>query len=92
MATYILFGKYSPESAKLISKKRTRQGEEILKKYGGELKAGYALLGDVDLVMVVDLPDNDSAMQVSVDLTKALGISFRSAPAVTLEHFDQLMG
>ncbi len=91
MSTYILFGKYSPESAKLISKKRTSLGANIIKKYGGELKAGYVLLGNVDVVLVVELPDTDSAIQTSVELTKALGIAFTTAPAVTVEQFDKLM-
>ncbi len=91
MSTYILFGKYSPESAKLISKNRTSLGASIIKKYGGELKAGYILLGSVDVVLIVELPDTDSAIQTSVELTRALGIAFTTAPAVTVEQFDKLM-
>ncbi len=91
MSTYILFGKYSLESAKLISKKRTSVGASIIKKHGGELKAGYILLGSVDVVLIVELPDTDSAIQTSVELTRTLGIAFTTAPAVTVEQFDKLM-
>ena len=91
MATYVLFGRYSVEAAKAISTKRTKQSMDLIKKYGGELKAGYALLGKEDLVLVLDLPDNDRAMQTSAALTKLLGISFTTAPAVSLEQFDKLM-
>ncbi len=92
MATYLMFGKYSPESAKAISARRTTQSMDVIKKFGGEFKAGYALLGDVDLVLVVDLPDTEHAMQVSAALTKLLGIAFTTAPAVMVEQFDKLMG
>ncbi len=92
MATYLMFGKYSVESAKAISAKRTKQSIDVMKKYGGELKAGYALLGEVDLVLVLDLPDTERAMQTSAALTKLLGISFTTAPAVTIEQFDKLIG
>jgi uncharacterized protein with GYD domain len=92
MATFVLFGKYSLDAVKSISPKRSNQAQALIKKYGGEVKAGYALLGGVDIVMVVELPDNERAMQVSAALTKLLGISFKTAPAVTFEQFDKLMG
>ena len=91
MATFVMFGKYSLEAVKGISTKRTNQTLALIKKYGGELKAGYALLGDVDIVLVVELPDNEHAMQLSAALTKLLGISFKTHPAVTFEQFDKLM-
>jgi uncharacterized protein with GYD domain len=91
MATYVMFGKYSLEALKAISASRTNQTVALIKKHGGELKTGYALLGEVDLVLVVELPDTERAMQTSVALTKLLGISFTTAPAVSFEQFDKLM-
>ena len=92
MATYLMFGKYSLESAKAISAKRTVQAMDLVKKNGGQIKTVYVLLGDVDLVLVVDLPDTEHAMQTSVGLAKLLGVSFTTAPAITGEAFDKLMG
>ncbi len=91
MATFLMFGKYSPEALKAVSAKRSDDAVALIKEYGGEFKAGYALLGDIDLVVVVDLPDTEHAMQVSAALTKLLGISFRTAPAISIEQFDKLM-
>jgi uncharacterized protein with GYD domain len=87
-----MFGKYSLEAVKGISAKRTNQAQTLVKKYGGEVKAGYALLGGTDIVLVVELQDNERAMQVSAALTKLLGISFKTSPAVSFEEFDKLMG
>lgn len=92
MATYVMFGNYLPEALKQISAKRTKQAQALIKKLGGEFKAGYALLGEVDFVVILDLPDTQRAMQTSVALTKLLGISFRTAPAVSLDEFDKFMG
>jgi uncharacterized protein with GYD domain len=92
MATYLMFGKYSHEAVKGISAKRTNDTIALIKKQGGELKAGYALLGEVDLVLIVDLPEPERAMKTSVALTKLLGISFRTAQAISIEDFDKLMG
>ena len=65
---------------------------ELIKKHGGELKAAYAMLGGVDLVMIADLPDNTRAMAASMALAKASGIAFTTAPAVPIDEFDKLAG
>ena len=92
MATYVMFGKYSPEALKAVSARRTDEALALIKRYGGEFKAGYAVLGEVDLLVILDLPDLERAIQTSAALTKLLGVSFRTAPAVTVEQFDKLMG
>lgn len=51
----------------------------------------YALLGDHDLVLVLNFPGVDKAMQASVALNKLTGIAFTTSPAVTVEEFDRLM-
>jgi len=58
---------------------------------GGKVEAGYALLGETDVVVIVDFPGVKEAMKASVELTKLLGISFTTAPAVTMEEFDELI-
>ena len=90
MATYLLFGKYSSEALKGISAKRSEDAKALFKKHGGELKAAYATLGGVDLVMIADLPDNARAFAAS--LAKSTGIAFTTAPAVTIDEFDKLAG
>jgi len=92
MATYLMFGKYSSEAVKAINSKRTDKAASLIKQNGGELKGGYALLGKTDLVLIVDLPDTERAMKTSADLSKLLGISFSTAPALSLADFDKLMG
>jgi uncharacterized protein with GYD domain len=91
MATYLLFGKYSQDALSKISAKRTAGAAALIKKHGGELKTGYILLGDVDVVLVVDLPDTATAMKVSIALSRQTGIGFRTAPTVSLDAFDRLM-
>ena len=92
MSNYFFFGKYSMEAVKSISAERTEESMALIKQNGGEFKAGYALLGDIDLVLIVDLPDTEHAMKTSAALSNLLGISFTTAPAVSVEDFDKLMG
>ena len=91
MATYLMFGKYSIDAIKEISAERTVKASAVVGDVGGEVKAAYALLGKTDLVFIVDFPGVQEAMKASVELTKLLGISFTTAPAVTVEEFDKLI-
>jgi uncharacterized protein with GYD domain len=91
MAAYIMFGKYSYESIRNISAKRTAEATAVIKASGGDLKAGYALLGEPDLVMIVEFPGPEQAMKASVALTKLLGIAFSTAPAMSFADFDRLV-
>ena len=91
MASYVMLGKYSGEALKGISARRTDEAKALIKKHGGELKAAYAVLGAVDLVMIVELPDTASAMATSAALAKLTGIAFTTSPAVTIEEFDRLV-
>jgi uncharacterized protein with GYD domain len=91
MASYVMLGKYSGEALKGISAGRTDEAKALIKKHGGELKAAYAVLGAVDLVMIVELPDTAGAMATSAALAKLTGIAFTTSPAVTVEEFDKLV-
>ena len=90
MATFMMFGSYSKDSIRNISPKRTDKTVDLLKQNGGKLISGYALLGEVDLVLIVDLPDTEQAIKTSVALSKMTGIAFTTAPAVTVEEFDKI--
>ncbi len=91
MPTYLMFGKYSLDAMKEISAERTDKAMALVTKFGGELKSGYALLGETDLVLIGDFPDTKQAMKAAIALSKLLGISFTTAPAVTVEDFDKMM-
>ncbi|MDP2056524.1 MAG: GYD domain-containing protein [Thiobacillus sp.] len=62
MATYLMIGKYSLEALKAISADRTDQAVALIKQNEREIKAAYALLGDTDVVVILDLPDTEHAM------------------------------
>jgi uncharacterized protein with GYD domain len=91
MATYLMLGQYSEGSVKEISAKRTKDALALVKQYGGKVKDGYAMLGEQDLLLILEAKDNPTAMKISVGLSKLLGIAFTTAPAVSMEEFDKLM-
>ena len=91
MATFFMCGKYSADALKGMSADRTNKAVDLIKKYGGEVKSMYALLGEHDLVLIVDFPGSEQAMKVSVALCKMSGIAFTTMPALPVEDFDKLM-
>ena len=92
MATFLMFGKYSAEGVKGISSQRTKKAADLIKKQGGQVKGIYAMLGMSDLLLILDLPGVEAAIQTSVALGKMTGVSFCTSPAVPVEEFDKLVG
>ena len=90
MATFFMFGNYTPDAVKEISIKRTEQVIDTINKLGGEVKGIYALLGEYDLLFCVKLPDVEAAMKASIALSQLTGISFHTCPGVKVEVFDRL--
>jgi len=91
MATFLMFGKYAADAVKHISAERTDKTLKLANKFQGTIKEMYALLGEFDLLFIVDLPGPEQAMQFSVALAKLTGIAFTTSPAVTVAEFDKLM-
>jgi uncharacterized protein with GYD domain len=92
MATYVIFGKYTAAAIKEISGDRTKKSLDTIKKLGGEVKSMYALLGEKDLLFVVDFPGMEAALKASVALSKLTGIAFVTSEAIPVEKFDKIMG
>ena len=92
MTTFFLFGKYSQEAIKKISGQRSKEAVALIEGAGGKILSGYAVMGEYDLVLLVQFSSNSQAFKTSVGLAKLLGISFTTAPAVSIEEFDQLVG
>ena len=91
MTTFFMFGKYSAESLKKISGKRTQSALNLIKKFGGKAEGMYALLGEMDLIFITTFPKIEQAMKASVGLSKLTGISFTTSPALPIKEFDKIM-
>lgn len=90
MITFLMFGKYSSEAIKGMSAARTVEANNLIKKNGGEVISQYALLGENDLLFIVNFPSVDDVIRSSVALNELTGISFNSVPAITVEQFDKV--
>ncbi len=92
MQIFLMFGNYTTETVKGISSERTEKVVNIIKQNGGEVRSMYAVLGEHDLVFIVDFPDIEKVMAASVAIRNLTGISFKSSPLVEVEKFDRLVG
>jgi uncharacterized protein with GYD domain len=90
MTTFFMFGTYTTEAIKEISIRRTEKVIETIQQLGGNVTGMYALLGEFDLMFCVNLPDVETAMKASLEMTRLSGISFSTCPAVKVETFDRL--
>ena len=91
MNTYLMYGKYSSEALKGISSKRTGEAHRLINENNGEIVAQYTLLGENDLLFIVNFPSLEDVIKSSVALNKLTGISFNSIPAITVEQFDKII-
>ena len=91
MKTFFIFGKYSSTAFQSISADRTKKAVDQIKRFNGEVKSMYALLGEKDLAFIADFPDTSQAMKASIALSKLTGISFTTSEATPVEEFDKLV-
>ena len=91
MTTFFIFGRYSAESMKHMSAERTKEVTQEIEGLGGKVNAIYGLMGENDLVLIVELPGLEEAVKTSINLKKMTGISFTTAPAIPVESFDKLL-
>jgi len=91
MTTFFMFGNYTPDAVDKISAARTDSAGAIIAGCGGVLKSAYALLGETDIIAIAEFPSVEMALKASVALSKQLGITFKTAPAVSMDNFDRLV-
>ncbi|MFC2124058.1 GYD domain-containing protein [Bacteroidota bacterium] len=88
MATFVMFGQYTPDALDEINTNRTVEAVKLIKNYGGVVKSMHALLGEHDLIFILELPNISKAMEVSIALYKLTGITFSTSAALEIEAFD----
>ncbi len=91
MPIFMMFGKYTAEASRGISAERTSQAIDVIKSHGGRVVSMYAVLGEHDLVLTLDLPSAEAAIATSAALNSLTGISFTTSPVVEVEKFDTLI-
>ena len=93
MAKYLVQANYTDEGLKGLLKeggsKRREAVDKAVKGIGGTLESFYYAFGDVDVVAVIDLPDNVSATAFALQVTAGGGATVKTTVLITPEEVDQ---
>ena len=70
MATYVMLLNWTDQGIKNVkeSPKRLDGAKKLAKELGGEIKSFYMTLGEYDLILVVDMPNNDKVASFCLKL------------------------
>lgn len=93
MPKYLFEARYTADGAIGLAKEGGTGRRDAVKKHldelGGKLESMYFAFGDVDCVVIVDLPDNVSAAALSLAVNESGLIASRTTVLLTPEEMDQ---
>jgi uncharacterized protein with GYD domain len=93
MAYYVILSKLTDEGRKTIKEKPGRMFEvnKELEAMGVKVKEQFAVLGPYDFVNIVEAPDNETIMRMSVELGARGSVELLTLPAISAEEFAKKM-
>ena len=93
MPKYLFEGRYNAEGAKGVAKEGGSGRREAIKKafegLGGKLDAVYFAFGDIDVYVVADLPDNETAAAMSLAVNQSGVAAVKVVVLMTPEEMDK---
>jgi uncharacterized protein with GYD domain len=89
MANYVVLSTLTDEGRKTIKEKPQRilEVNKELEKLGVKVKEQFAVLGPYDFVNIVEAPDNDAVMKMSVELGARGSVHLLTLAAMPIEEF-----
>jgi uncharacterized protein with GYD domain len=93
MPKYLFEARYTADGAKGLAREggsgRRAAIARTVESAGGKLEAAYFAFGDVDVYMIVDLPDNISATAVSLAANQSGFVASKTIVLMTADEMDQ---
>ncbi len=93
MPSYVILSKLTDEGRKTIRHKPERIVEvnKEMEALGIKVKDQFAVLGPYDFVNIVEAPDNNSIMKMSMELGSRGSVQLLTLPAVSADDFVKLL-
>ena len=92
MALYLLRGSYTAEGTKGLLKdggtKRRAVVQGMLEQAGGKLHALYYALGEDDVVAIAEIPDQTTAVALSLAVNASGAVQLKTTALLTPEEID----
>jgi uncharacterized protein with GYD domain len=93
MPKYLFEADYTAEGTKGLLKdggsKRRAEVEKAVESLGGKVEAFYYTFGIRDAVVIAELPDNVSAVAISLAVSATGAIAYKTTPLITPAEVDQ---
>jgi uncharacterized protein with GYD domain len=89
MATYIALSNLTDEGRKTLKQKpdRIKEVNKEIEAMGVKVVEQYAVLGSYDFVTLLEAPNNEAVMKMSVELGSRGTIQMITLPALTVDDF-----
>lgn len=89
MPHYVILSNLTDEGRRTIKQKPERilEVNREIEAMGVKVQKQYALLGSYDFVNIVEAPDNETVMRMSVELGARGSIKIVTLPAIPVEEF-----
>jgi uncharacterized protein with GYD domain len=93
MPTYILLSKLTAEGRKTIKARpeRIKEVNREIEAFGAKVLQQYAVLGPYDFVNIVEAPNDETIMRVSVEFGSRGTVQIMSLRAVPVDEFIAMM-
>lgn len=89
MPIYILLSTLTSEGRKTIRKRpeRIKEVDKEIEALGAKVLQQYAVLGRYDFINIVEAPNNEAIMRVSIELGARGTVQITSMPATPIDEF-----
>ncbi|WP_028574140.1 GYD domain-containing protein [Desulfonatronovibrio hydrogenovorans] len=89
MAHYVILSKLTDEGRKTLKKNpgRIMEVNKELEQMGVKVLEQFAVLGQYDFVNIVQAPDNETILKMSVELGSRGSVQLLSLPAMKIDEF-----
>jgi uncharacterized protein with GYD domain len=90
MPQFVTLLKYSSEGFKGISEERRQEQIRLVESHGGSIIAAYGLMGEWDVLVITEFPDEKSAMRALLATCQSGIGTTQTMTAIPLEEFVTL--
>ena len=95
MPKYLVSGSYTAEGLKGLQKDKASGRRQAvaaaIEGVGGKLECAYFALGQDDVYLIADLPDNVSVAALAITASASGLVRTRTIPLMTVEEVDQAL-
>jgi uncharacterized protein with GYD domain len=92
MAKYLVTGTYTTDGTKGLmaegGSSRKAAVEKALQGLGGKLESIYFAYGDTDVIVIIDVPDAESALALSLAVNASGAVNIKTTPLLTVAEVD----